>query len=429
MPVAPPSPLLKRLPPGPWVVLAWFGGMAFTFLMRLQLPGEWYPAARPAAQFFRWDGLAYFGVATGLALAGGALLRRRPVPALVLLLTASVAGTMPLGVAEIPLPQFLAAEVAVFFIAAERPRGTGVAAVVLALATLGGYLAVRLMCGWPIGVSSETAVALTTVIAWLLGNSVRESREHAEELRARAAAQAVSDERLRIARELHDMVAHSIGVIALQAGAARRVIDNQPERARDALGEIETAGRQTLSGLRRMLGGLRGSEQGRPASPGLLETAPRETAARETAARETAARETAPREPVTWGTGSGLADVDRLAATTTQAGVRVDVRRRGEPRPLPPEIDVSAYRIVQEAVTNVVRHAGTASCRVSIDYRDDEVRIEVLDDGRGGGTEGGYGLIGMRERVGVLHGTFAAGPRPGGGFRVEARLPVPAGVR
>ncbi|GAB3154478.1 sensor histidine kinase [Microbispora hainanensis] len=386
------------------MVLAWFGGMAFTFLMRLQLPGEWYPAARPAAQFFRWDGLVNMAMATALALACGALLRRRPVPALVLVLAASALGTLPLGEAEIPLAQFLAAEVAVFFIAAERPRGTGLAAVVMAIATLGGYLAVRLLCGWPIGVSSETAVALTTVIAWLLGDSVRESREHAEELRARAAAQAVSDERLRIARDLHDMVAHSIGVIALQAGAARRVIDTRPERARDALGEIETAGRQTLSGLRRMLGGLRGSEQGRPASPGALETASLER-------------------------GSGLADVDRLAAATTQAGVRVDVRRLGEPRPLPPEIDVSAYRIVQEAVTNVVRHAGTASCRVSIDYRDDEVRIEVLDDGRGGDTGGGYGLIGMRERVGVLHGTFAAGPRPEGGFRVEARLPVPAGVR
>ncbi|MEU6425439.1 histidine kinase [Microbispora sp. NPDC046973] len=408
MQVAPPSPFPKRLPPGVWVVLAWCGGMAFTFLMRLRLPGEWYPAARPAAQFFRWEGQVPMVVATALALAGGALVRRRPVPALVLLLAASVLGTMPLGVAEIPLPQFLAAEVAVFFIAAGRPRGTGVVAVVMALAVLGGYLAVRLVCGWPIGASSETAVALTTVIAWLLGDSARESRTHAEELRARAATQAVTDERLRIARELHDMVAHSIGVIALQAGAARRVIDTQPERAREALGEIETAGRRTLSGLRRMLGGLRGPEQGRPAPSGPPGVAPLGSGHPEP--------------------GSGLADVDRLAATITEAGVRVDVRRSGEPRPLPPEIDVSAYRIIQEAVTNVVRHAGTASCRVSIGYRDDEVRIEVLDDGRGGDTGGGYGLIGMRERVGVLHGTFAAGPRPEGGFRVEARLPVPAGV-
>lgn len=424
MQVAPPSPFLKRLPPGAWVVLAWCGGMASTFLMRLRLPGEWYPAARPAAQFFRWEGQVEMAVATALALAGGVLLRRRPLPALVLLLAASILGTIPLGVAEIPLPQFLAAEVAVFFIAAGRPRATGGVAVLLALAVLGGYLAVRLMCGWPITASSETAVALTTVIAWLLGDSVRESREHAEELRARAATQAVTEERLRIARELHDMVAHSIGVIALQAGAARRVIDTQPERARDALGEIETAGRQTLSGLRRMLGGLRSPEQGRPAPPVPVEPVPVEPAHVEPRHREPGHRELGHREP-----GLGLADVDRLTATVTQAGVRVDVRRSGEPRPLPPEIDVSAYRIVQEAVTNVVRHAGTTSCRVSIDYRDDEVRIEVLDDGRGGDTEGGYGLIGMRERVGVLHGTFAAGPRPEGGFRVEARLPVPAGVR
>ncbi|MBE3009219.1 sensor histidine kinase [Microbispora sp. NEAU-D428] len=399
MQVARPSPFLERLPPGAWVVLAWCGGMAFTFLMRMRLPGEWYPAARPAAQFFRWEGLVTMAAATVCALAGGVLLRRRPLPALALLLAASALGTVPLGVAEIPLPQFLAAEVAVFFIAVGRPRATGVAAVGTSLAVLGGYLAVRLLCGWPIAMSSETAVALTTVIAWLLGDSVRESREHAEQLRASAATQAVTDERLRIARELHDMVAHSIGVIALQAGAARRVIDTQPERARDALGEIETAGRETLSGLRRMVGALRSPEQERPAPP-------------------------APLEP-----GFGLADVDRLAATTTQAGVRVDVRRSGEPRPLPPEIDVSAYRIVQEAVTNVVRHAGTTSCQVRIDYRDDEVRIEVLDDGRGGDTGGGYGLIGMRERVGVLRGTFDVGPRPEGGFRVEARLPVPAGVR
>ncbi|KAB8181457.1 sensor histidine kinase [Microbispora catharanthi] len=406
---APPSSLLKRLPPGVWVVLAWCGGMAFTFLMRLRLPGEWYPAERPGAQFFQWEGQVPMAVATALAPAGGALLRRRPLPALVLLLAASVLGTMPLGVAEIPLPQFLAAEVAVFFIAAGRPRATGVVAVVMALAVLGGYLAVRLVCGWPIGASSETAVALTTVIAWLLGSSARESRTHAEELRARAATQAVTDERLRIARELHDMVAHSIGVIALQAGAARRVIDTQPERAREALGEIETAGRRTLSGLRRMLGGLRGPEQGRPAPSGPPGAAPLGSGHLEPA--------------------FGLADVDRLAATITEAGVWVDVRRSGEPRPLPPEIEVSAYRIIQEAVTNVVRHAGTASCRVSIGYRDDEVRIEVLDDGRGGDTGGGYGLIGMRERVGALHGTFAAGPRPEGGFRVEARLPVSAGVR
>jgi signal transduction histidine kinase len=140
----------------------------------------------------------------------------------------------------------------------------------------------------------------------------------------------------------------------------------------------------------------------------------------------------------------GLADLDRLAAATTAAGVHVDVRWRGEPgAALPPEIDLSAFRIIQESVTNVVRHAGTGSCRVTVDCRQEgELSIEVTDDGRGrGGTPGpagtpgavgapattatGYGLIGMRERVSLLHGDFSARPRPEGGFRVAARLPVP----
>ncbi|MCO5988278.1 ATP-binding protein [Actinoallomurus spadix] len=195
------------------------------------------------------------------------------------------------------------------------------------------------------------------------------------------------------------MVAHSIGIVALQAGAARRVIDTQPTGARDALREVELASRETLSGLRRMLGALRQAEL-RDGAPGFDEM-------------------------------PGLADVDRLAATTTAAGVRVDVQWRGERRPLPPEVDLSAYRIIQEAVTNVVRHAGARSCTVSIDHRDEEISIEVVDDGRGHGlTPGtGYGLVGMRERAALLHGDLTAGPRPEGGFRVTARLPLPVEVR
>jgi signal transduction histidine kinase len=126
----------------------------------------------------------------------------------------------------------------------------------------------------------------------------------------------------------------------------------------------------------------------------------------------------------------GLADLDRLAATTADAGVRVEVQWRGQRRPLPADIDLSAFRIIQEAVTNVVRHAGTGHCRVSIDHQDEELSIEVVDDGRGCTIAGtGYGVVGMRERVGLLHGDLSVGPRPEGGFRVAARLPVPAGVR
>ncbi|CAM5421849.1 hypothetical protein SAVIM40S_05466 [Streptomyces avidinii] len=229
------------------------------------------------------------------------------------------------------------------------------------------------------------------------------SRVHAEQLGAQAAARAVTAERLRIARELHDMVAHTIGVIALQAGAARRVIDTQPTRARDALGEIETASRETLSGLRRMLGALRRPGDDTDAEP-------------------------APLEP-----GPGLSNVDRLAESTAAAGVTIDVQWHGAQRRLPPDVDMSAFRIIQEAVTNVVRHANTKSCKVSIDCQDTEVSVEISDSGHrsahsaAGGS--GLGLLGMRERVDLLGGDFSAGPLPQGGFRVAARLPVPAGVR
>ncbi|GGS20701.1 hypothetical protein GCM10010252_70020 [Streptomyces aureoverticillatus] len=415
MSVTPPQPSFKRVPTRTWPALAWCVGSALTFLFRFRLPGEAQPAQQ-GVLFFRWDGMAMLALATVAAFAGSRRLDRRPLSGLFLVLLASVGASTTLSVAEIPLLQFVAADVAVYLIAASRPRRTGLAALSLALGTLAGYLLTRLAFGWVVGTSAELTVALTTVVAWLLGDAAHQSRLHSEQLRAHAAEQAVTAERLRIARELHDMVAHSIGIIALQSGAARRVIGTQPERAHGALGEIETASRETLSGLRRMLGALRTPEPGKAA-------------------------ETAPLDP-----GLGLADVDRLAKTTTAAGVRVDVRWLGEPRPVPPEIDVSAYRIIQEAVTNVVRHAGARSCRVTVDSRDDALAIEILDGGPGrddakaDGTLGraarnaagdgtGYGLLGMRERVGLLHGEFTAHPRPEGGFRVAARLPVPVGVR
>ncbi|WP_344343191.1 sensor histidine kinase, partial [Kitasatospora putterlickiae] len=254
---------------------------------------------------------------------------------------------------------------------------------------LGGGL---LLTGTRIG--ANDAGVLIAVIAWLVGRSAHRSREHAEALSARAASQAVTAERLRIAREMHDTVAHSIGIVALQAGAARRVIDTRPDRAREALGEIESAGRETLAGLRRMLGALRQADD-----PGSAEPA------------------TALLRP------PGLADLDRLTSVTTAAGVRVDVRWHGERRPLPAEIDLAAFRIIQESVANVVRHAAAPSCRIVLDHRPTELAIEVTDRGRGHGTTApgaGFGLAGLRERVALLHGEFAAAPCPGGGFRVAA---------
>jgi signal transduction histidine kinase len=240
-------------------------------------------------------------------------------------------------------------------------------------------------------------VAVVTVIAWLIGHSIRQAQAHAELRRAQAAAQTVMAERLQIARELHDMVAHSIGIIAIQAGAGHRVFDASPDQARDALAAIEATSRETLSGLRRMVKGLRNADP--EAGPGQAPLGP----------------------------APGLAGIDRLAAMTLETGVQVDVDWHGSQEPLPADIDLSAFRIIQEAVTNVVRHAGTSQCRVLIDQQDGQLSIEVTDSGRGSPVAGtGYGISGMRERAALLGGDFSAGPRPGGGFRVTARLPLPA---
>ncbi|MFI1486192.1 sensor histidine kinase [Streptomyces sp. NPDC020747] len=405
MPATPRLPLLKRIPPGVWTAAIWCAGLALTMLMRFRLPGQEEADAYRTSLLSsaRWEGWTLLALGTALTLGGCVLMRRRPLWALALMLAGSISATSALSVGAIPLLQFLAVDLTLYFIAAARTRRTGIVAIAMALCTLAGYLAVRVLSKWVIGTTTELIVGLTAVIAWLIGDSMHQSRVHAEQVRAQAAAQAVTAERLRIARELHDMVAHTIGIVALQAGAARRVIDTRPDLAREALGEVENASRETLSGLRRMLGALRRAEPGQ-------------------------APEAAPLDP---SPAPGLADIDRLAERTTAAGIRVEVRWQGERHTLPPEIGMSAYRIVQEAVTNVVRHAGTRSCQVTVDCRDEELAIEVLDSGNGPGHAAatGYGLLGMRERVGLLHGEFSAAPRPEGGFRVAARLPVPAGAR
>jgi signal transduction histidine kinase len=395
-------PRLKLVPPGAWVALAWSASTAFTFLARVRLPGEEAANELAATQFYRWDGLVVLTIACALALLGSMWLHRRPLGALALLLTAAAFLTTNLAAVAIQLAQFLAVDLALYFIAAGRPRRTGVAALCTALAVLVGWESLRLLRGWGIGTLEELTVALTAVVAWLLGDASHRTREYGETLRARAATQAVTDERLRIAREMHDMVAHSIGIIALQAGAAARVVHTQPDAAREAMTAVETAGRETLSGLRRMLVALRHADQDRY--------------------RARAAAEADRLHPA-----EGLADLDRLAAATTAAGVQVDVHWKGARRQLPPDIDLSAFRIVQESITNVVRHAATPACRVTVDYLEEHVAVEVTDDGRGRGgtTDTGFGLVGMRERVALLHGEFTAGPRPEGGFRVTARLPVP----
>ena len=231
--------------------------------------------------------------------------------------------------------------------------------------------------GWSAIHLVTIAVPLFMIIAWLVGHSIRQAQARAELVRAQAAARATMAERLRIARELHDLVAHSTGIIAIQAGSGRRVFDARPDEARDALAAIEATSRDTLSGLRRMVTGLRRADP--EPGPG--------------------------QAPL--GATPGLADIDRLVATARDAGVQVEVDWRGSREPLPADIDLSAFRIIQEAVTNVVRHARTDQCQVLIGQQDGQLSIEVTDSGRGGTTAGtGYGITGMRERAALLGGDF-----------------------
>jgi signal transduction histidine kinase len=301
-------------------------------------------------------------------------------------------------------------DVALYFVAAYQSRRTAVAALGTAVAAVSGWVAVRLTwVGFSFGgmilappsqyFSMEFVIFMTGVVFWLMGTASHRSREFAESV----ATQAATAERLRISRELHDSVAHSIGIIAVLAGAAGRVIQTQPTAAREALSSIETTSRDTLTGLQQMLRALRHAEDS-----GVDQDA--------------ASMEALP----------GMGDLERLVTQAARAGVRVEVSWRGQRRPLPPDIDRSAYRIIQEAVTNVVRHSGADACRIDIGFDQDGMVIEITDEGRGGGAgaggvtgpEGGFGLLGMRERVAMLSGQFSAGPLASGGFRVAARLPA-----
>jgi signal transduction histidine kinase len=342
-------------------------------------------------------------------LASALLLRRRPLTALAVMLAGSVA-SMALQPDALQVVVVCTVGLEICYIAVTRTRGVSLTGVAMVGVSLIPLLEVR-SAGSPQGGGNVApAMALATIIAWLTGHSIRQAQAQAELVRAQAAAQTAMAERLRIARELHDIVAHSIGIIAIQAGAGRRVFGARPDEARDALAAIEATSRETLSGLRRMMTGLRRAD---------LEPGPGQ----------------APPGQAPSGPAPGLAAIERLAASTLEAGVKVDVDWHGSREPLPADIDLSAFRIIQEAVTNVVRHAGTGQCQVCIDRQDGQLSIEVTDSGRGGSGHGGgaagtgYGITGMRERAALLGGDFSAGLRPGGGFRVAVRLPLPAPAR
>ncbi|MEU6618192.1 sensor histidine kinase [Streptomyces parvus] len=249
------------------------------------------------------------------------------------------------------------------------------------------------------------------VLAWVLGDSLRTRRAYFDQLEERAArlerereAQskvAVAAERARIARELHDVVAHNVSVMVVQADGAAYVMDAAPDQAKQALETISGTGRQALAEMRRLLGVLRTGD-----APESGEYVPQ----------------------------PDVEQIEDLVAQVRQTGLEVDFKVEGTPRPLPSGVELTAYRVVQEALTNTRKHGGPdAGASVRLVYFDDGLGLLIEDDGRGaahelyedGGADGaGHGMIGMRERVGMVGGTLDAGPRPGGGFRISALLPL-----
>jgi signal transduction histidine kinase len=400
--------------------------------------------SRPPARALALDGLLalLLGVAMLLGTEHASAFQQRGRPqdalaaALVVVSAAALAGRR-----AAPLPTLVAVVLATdTYLLLHFPYGPVFLAPIVALFTVGGHLPVgrsAVACAatmlaivapeipgldpahlWA-GLASLAMWHGWLLVPWGIGAGLRVRRQSVRRDREEESRRLAYEERLRIAREVHDVVGHGLAVINMQAGVALHVVDRRPEQARVALDAIKRASKDALDELRATLavfrspdgaGGAVGS--GRPDLDG----------------GDAAARRPAP----------GLRDVDAVVAATTGSGLPVELVVTGRPVPLPAAVDLAAYRIVQESLTNVVRHAGAGTARVRLGYRDGELTIEVDDDGRaegaGGrpaariqdGPSGGNGIPGMRERAVALGGELQAGPGPAGGFRVRARLPLGA---
>jgi signal transduction histidine kinase len=361
---------------------------------------EVWPVA--LAPLDRWIHVNWAVHVVPIALALGSTLPlafRRRFPTATLLVVGTVMTAWLVRGGESPSGSFLALFLAIFSAAtysSDRLRG------VVAM----GFLVVVTAVLWWTGGGFDPWLLFMLAFGvgiWLAGDALRsrtlQARLHerrAGELEGQRAAglrQAAADERARIARELHDVIAHNLSVVVIQAIAAQRVLDEQPLAAREALRQVEASGRIAMTEMRRLLGVLR-----RGGDEPLTDPQP------------------------------GVADLASLAADLGAAGLPVTFRTTGADRPLPPGIDVSVYRIVQEALTNTLRHAGATAATVDVRYLPRAVEVEVIDDGQGASAarwdgDGGYGLAGMRERAALFEGDFDAGPREGGGFRVRVLLP------
>ncbi|HEX9993067.1 MAG TPA: histidine kinase [Acidimicrobiales bacterium] len=337
-----------------------------------------------------WEHAALLAPCLLLVAECAVLVARRRHPVAVWLAAGVVASAY--GLSSHPDPTLhYGVMVAVYSVAAHSSRRTSIRA---GVATAAIVLAV-LLVDRGADFADWTTTYLTVGTAWLLGESMRANRAHAAGLarrREEEARRAVADERVRLARELHDVTAHHVSVIAVQAEAGQALLPDRPERAAEVLEGIATSAREALGELRRLLGVLREDSAAggdRVPQPGL---------------------------------GALPALVDQVRA----AGLPVDLRVEGDAQPVPAAVDVSAYRIVQEGLTNVLRHAGPCSAAVVVRYEPGAVALEVADDGAGppSGDGDGLGLVGMRERAAMIGGHLEAGPRPGGGFAVRARLPT-----
>ena len=359
------------------------------------------------------DAWAYLLLAAGPAVL--VLRRRWPLGVLAVTLACGLvyaARTYPEG------PSQLAVYPALWTVALTLPRRTAwLAATVTAVAVAAAEL---FLYGDTMFDGEPLYAAVTVFAAMWWGEAVRGRRAYVAELRDRAertrdeeARRRVDEERMRIARELHDVVSHTIGVISVQAGVAAHLLHRRPDKAADSLAAIRQASDEALGELHAMLGVLREADGDGGRAP--LTPAP------------------------------GLAELDVLVAQAAGAGVEVTVSLEAEPRRLPSAVDLACYRVVQESLTNVVRHAGASRAEVTVTHHDGQVVVEVTDDGRAGsggvrggraappdgpgngnGAGSGQGILGMRERARALGGSLEAGPRPGGGFRVQATLPVAA---
>ena len=294
-------------------------------------------------------------------------------------------------------PAFLAGAAGVFLLAQRRDRAQAIAGLALAV----GIEAIvvhndpRGQIGQLVFVSLIFAVVWT--IGFTLGRKFQEAdearrravrAEHEREVRARAA---VAEERARIARELHDVVGHSVSVMTVQASGVRRLLRPDQQREREALLIVERTGREALAEMRRMVGVLRRPEEAPALAP----------------------------QP-------SLEHLERLVEQAREAGLPVELRVEGEAIELPAGVDLTAYRLVQEGLTNALKHARASRAEVLVNYGDGQIEVTVSDDGKGvgNGDGGGHGLVGMRERVSVYGGELDAGPQPGGGYRLRAKLPL-----